>query len=245
MKHVAEFLSIILKAKMLKETDRDKIKRLLSFLSEGGVIDRVWRRSGYASLSQAKEALRSMAEEIVDRKELDSRKPVRGKPDREDPGRGDSDVDLLNKSIHRGKEFERRVEKLIVYTDGSSRGNPGPSAVAAVAYLPSGEMLTSAARKIGRATNNVSEYLAVIEGLNLARALKAANVEVHLDSELVAKQIAGEYKVKSPDLKPLFDRTRKMARYFESCKFKRIPRESNREADRIASSVLNDKPTED
>jgi ribonuclease HI len=228
VKLVAGFLSIILKAKIVVESDRDKIKKLLFFLSAGGVIGNVWRRSGYPSLSQARAALRDLAEKM-------------------DELGGLFREDLVHESTHsrsRGEEVERRVKKLIVYTDGSSKGNPGPSAVAAVAYLPSGEMLTTAARKIGKATNNVSEYLAVIEGLKLARSLKAANVEIRLDSELVAKQIVGEYKVKSPDLKPLFAKTKEIAGYFENCKFKRIPRESNKEADRIASSVLNDKPTE-
>ncbi len=199
-----------------------KIKKLLLHLSRGGSIDSGWRKAGYSSLSLARQALKKLAEEI--------------------PVEGDTAGKFLYQQDVSG--VERRVEEVVVYTDGASRGNPGPSAVAAVAYLPSGEMLTTSAKKIGKATNNVAEYLAVIQGLKLARALKAARVEVRLDSELVAKQISGEYRMKSPLLRPLLTRIRRLCRYFKSCKFKKIPREDNHEADRIASAVLKDKPPE-
>ncbi len=94
--------------------------------------------------------------------------------------------------------------KVVVNVDGGARGNPGPAAVAAVATSPDGEALGERNAYIGEATNNVAEYRALLLGLELARDLGADEVEVINDSELVARQIGGEYKVKHAGLKPLF-----------------------------------------
>ena len=94
--------------------------------------------------------------------------------------------------------------KVVVHVDGGARGNPGPAAVAAVATAPEGDVLAERSAYIGEATNNVAEYRAVLLGLELARELGASEVEVVNDSELVARQIGGEYKVKHAGLKPLY-----------------------------------------
>ncbi len=96
--------------------------------------------------------------------------------------------------------------RVVVHVDGGSRGNPGPAAVAAVATDADGEPLGERKLYIGEATNNVAEYRAVLLGLELARELGAEEVEVVNDSELIARQIGGEYKVKHAGLKPLFMR---------------------------------------
>ena len=92
----------------------------------------------------------------------------------------------------------------MVHVDGGARGNPGPAAVAAVATTPDGDELAERNAYIGEATNNVAEYRALLLGLELARELGAREVEVVNDSELVARQVGGEYKVKHAGLKPLF-----------------------------------------
>ena len=93
--------------------------------------------------------------------------------------------------------------KLTVHVDGGSRGNPGPAAIAAVISDGSGELVDSAGQVIGRATNNVAEYRALILGIERAAALGATELDLVGDSELIVKQVRGEYKVKDPNMKPL------------------------------------------
>jgi len=133
----------------------------------------------------------------------------------------------------------RGLERAILHTDGASRGNPGPSAVAAVIYLPTGEELASVAKKIGRATNNVAEYRAVIEGMKLARSLGVGELTVRMDSELVVKQLTGAYRIRSADLEPLAREVAAEARHFAKCSFEHVRREENREADRLANAALD------
>jgi ribonuclease HI len=133
----------------------------------------------------------------------------------------------------------RGVERAILHTDGASRGNPGPSAIAAVIYLPTGEELASVAKKIGRATNNVAEYRAVVEGMKLARDIGVRELTVRMDSELVMKQLTGAYRIRSKDLEPLAGEVAAEARHFAKCSFEHVKREENREADRLANEALN------
>ncbi|TML80152.1 MAG: ribonuclease HI family protein [Actinobacteria bacterium] len=104
---------------------------------------------------------------------------------------------------------------MVVHVDGGARGNPGPAAVAAVATEPDGSVLGERSAYIGEATNNVAEYRAVLLGLELARSLGARSIEVVNDSELVARQIGGQYKVKHAGLRPLFLETMKALREFD------------------------------
>jgi ribonuclease HI len=133
----------------------------------------------------------------------------------------------------------RALDRAILHADGASRGNPGPSAVAAIISLPTGEELASVAKRIGRATNNVAEYRAVIEGLKLARDLGVRNVAVRVDSELVMKQLTGTYRIRSADLAPLAREVAAEARRFATCVFEHVRREENREADRLANEALD------
>jgi ribonuclease HI len=133
----------------------------------------------------------------------------------------------------------RGVDRAILHTDGASRGNPGPSAIAAIIHLPTGEELASVAKRIGRATNNVAEYRAVIEGMKLARDLGIREITVYVDSELVTKQLTGAYRIRSKDLEPLAHEVAAEARHFAKCSFEHVKREENREADRLANEALN------
>jgi ribonuclease HI len=140
-----------------------------------------------------------------------------------------------------GAEHGKRRAGLsvVVYVDGASRGNPGPAAVGAAVYTAEGGELYSRGKRIGEATNNVAEYRAVIEGLAVARELGASAVTIRLDSELVYRQLMGAYRIKSPDLKRLGEEIGRAVEHFEKCEFQQIPREKNREADRIANEALN------
>jgi ribonuclease HI len=129
--------------------------------------------------------------------------------------------------------------KVVVHVDGGSRGNPGPAAGAAVISTPEGEVLDEAMVVIGRATNNVAEYRGLILGLERAKALGATEVEVVNDSELVAKQINGAYKVKHPDMRPLYLDALAALREFDSWVVRTVPREQNADADALVNQALD------
>jgi ribonuclease HI len=129
--------------------------------------------------------------------------------------------------------------KVVVNVDGGARGNPGPAAVAAVATSPEGEPLGERNAYIGEATNNVAEYRALLLGLALARDLGADEVEVVNDSELVARQIGGEYKVKHAGLRPLYLEAMRELREFESWAVRPVRREHNARADELVNEALD------
>lgn len=126
-----------------------------------------------------------------------------------------------------------------MHVDGGARGNPGPAAAAAVAATPDGQPLGESSAYIGEATNNVAEYRAVLLGLELARELGAHAVEIVNDSELVARQIGGEYKVKNPGLKPLFEETMRALRTFDRWAVRNVRREHNERADELVNEELD------
>jgi ribonuclease HI len=130
--------------------------------------------------------------------------------------------------------------KVVVHVDGGARGNPGPAAVAAVASSPEGEQLGERNGFIGEATNNVAEYRALLLGLELARELGASEVELINDSELVSRQIGGEYKVKHAGLKPLFLEAMRTLRDFDAWAVRSVRREQNERADELVNRELDE-----
>ena len=130
--------------------------------------------------------------------------------------------------------------KLVVNVDGGARGNPGPAAVAAVAATVDGEVVGERNAYIGEATNNVAEYRALLLGLELARELGASEVELINDSELVARQIGGEYKVKHAGLKPLFGEAMRTLREFDAWAVRSVRREQNERADELVNRALDE-----
>jgi ribonuclease HI len=131
------------------------------------------------------------------------------------------------------------TERLTVHVDGGARGNPGPAAVAAVATDPEGNVLGERNAYIGEATNNVAEYRAVLLALELARELGAREIEVVNDSELVARQIGGEYKVKNAALRELFLETMRELREFDRWQVRNVRREHNVRADELVNEALD------
>jgi ribonuclease HI len=129
--------------------------------------------------------------------------------------------------------------RVVVHVDGGARGNPGPAAAAAVISSPDGEVLDEAAVTIGRATNNVAEYRGLLLGLERARALGATEVDVVNDSELIAHQVNGRYKVKHPDMKPLHADALALLRGFERWSVRPVPRAQNAEADALVNQALD------
>jgi ribonuclease HI len=129
--------------------------------------------------------------------------------------------------------------KVVVHVDGGSRGNPGPAAAAAVLATPDGDVVDEAAELLGIATNNVAEYRGVLLGLARAKALGASEVEVVNDSELVAKQINGLYKVKHAAMRPLYLDAMAALREFDSWSIRSVPRAQNADADALVNQALD------
>jgi len=136
---------------------------------------------------------------------------------------------------------EKAPGKNLLYADGGSRGNPGPAAWGFVIFDSDGGELARGAEKIGRATNNVAEYSAVIAGLERAVALGLEQLEVRLDSQLVVRQLTGQYKAKHPKMAELRDRALRLARRIETIRYTHIPREQNKLADALVNAALDGK----
>jgi ribonuclease HI len=130
------------------------------------------------------------------------------------------------------------AKRLIIYTDGASSGNPGPAAIGAVIKDGQGNFVTSLSRRIGQATNNQAEYRAIIAALEKAINLGASEVDLKSDSELVVRQIKGSYRVKKPSLKPLYQKVKQLQSQLQGFSIAYIPRQQNREADRLANKAL-------
>jgi ribonuclease HI len=130
---------------------------------------------------------------------------------------------------------------LHLFSDGGSRGNPGQAAIAAILEDPlKGEVLQQHAERIGVETNNVAEYRALIEGLKMAKRFQPARLICHLDSELVVRQLNGQYQVKMETLKPFFQEIQSLAEDFNDVVFTHIPREDNYRADALVNKVLDE-----
>jgi ribonuclease HI len=126
-----------------------------------------------------------------------------------------------------------------LFADGGSRGNPGPAASAAVLLDPAGDLVEEVGAYLGVATNNVAEWTALVLGLEAALARGIRRLTVRLDSELVVKQLRGEYRVKHAGLQPLHRRAMKLLRAFEDVDVAHVPRKQNARADRLVNRVLD------
>ncbi len=127
----------------------------------------------------------------------------------------------------------------MVNVDGGARGNPGPAAIAAVVQDGGGEVLEERGERIGKATNNVAEYRALLLGIERAAALGAKELELVGDSELVVRQVKGEYKVKDPNMRKLHAEVKRALAPFERWSIRHVRREQNAEADRLVNKVLD------
>ncbi|MBU8920431.1 MAG: ribonuclease HI family protein [Bacteroidales bacterium] len=131
------------------------------------------------------------------------------------------------------------LTELIVKTDGAARGNPGPASSAAVVFNMEGEVLLERSVLLGETTNNEAEYRGLILGLDLARELGALRVIIQMDSQLVVRQMTGEYRIRKAHLEKLASIAKNKASVFESVTFQHIPRAENKDADRLANTALD------
>jgi len=129
--------------------------------------------------------------------------------------------------------------KVNIYSDGGARGNPGPAAIGVYIEDKAGKKIKSISRYIGETTNNQAEYQAVLAGLAYVKDLKPEEVTCYLDSELVVKQLNGEYKVKDPDLAEQFIKVWNLQHEFKKIEFKHIRREKNKRADMLVNLALD------
>ncbi len=141
--------------------------------------------------------------------------------------------------FHEPHAAEAPAAVYTAHVDGASRGNPGPASYAAIIYGPDGNQVFQIGKYLGRDTNNVAEYYALISALDYAANHGITRLRVNSDSELLVRQMQGRYKVKSPDLRPLFERASKLARTLEYFAVQHVPREMNRDADRLANEALD------
>jgi len=137
------------------------------------------------------------------------------------------------------EEPERPAGVYTAYVDGAARGNPGPASYAVILRAPDGSTPFQIGKYLGRATNNVAEYYALIGALDYAQSNHIARLAVRSDSELLVRQMQGRYKVKSLDLRPLHERAQKLARGLAHFDIEHIPREQNSEADALANLALD------
>jgi ribonuclease HI len=131
------------------------------------------------------------------------------------------------------------MPEIVAHIDGGSRGNPGPAAYGVTIETTQGERVTAFGKYIGKTTNNVAEYQGLLAALEYALAHGHARLRILTDSELMARQISGQYKVRSPDLKPLYDKARAMIAQMGSFSIRHVYREQNREADRLANEAMD------
>jgi ribonuclease HI len=129
--------------------------------------------------------------------------------------------------------------RLLIYTDGAARGNPGPAGAGAILRDADGHVVAEIAEPLGHATNNVAEWTAVLLALEEARRLGATHVDLRMDSELVARQISGIYKVKHPDLKPIHAAAMSLLRELDGYTVGHVPRELNKDADRLSNVAID------
>ncbi len=127
----------------------------------------------------------------------------------------------------------------ILWSDGAARGNPGPAGIGAIIKRPGGEVLATCSEAYGKATNNAAEYGALLMGLRQALELGLRRIEVRADSELLIKQLGGEYRVKNAALKPLYEQAQRLLQQFEWTRLRHVRREYNSEADRLANQGID------
>jgi ribonuclease HI len=142
--------------------------------------------------------------------------------------------------IQYSKLFMLNSSEIVAHIDGGSRGNPGPAAYGVAIETTQGEPVTAFGKFIGETTNNVAEYQGLLAALDYALSHGHPRLRILTDSQLMARQISGQYKVRSPDLKPLHDKARAMIAHLESFSIRHVYREHNQEADRLANQAMDE-----
>lgn len=138
-------------------------------------------------------------------------------------------------------EEAERSKRTRLYTDGAARGNPGPAGAGAVIISPDGHVVAKIGKFLGDSTNNVAEYMGLILGLRRAKAMGIKELDVFSDSELLVRQLAGDYAVKAEHLRPLHDEARSLLKTFSEIQVRHIPREENAQADAMSNRAIDER----
>jgi ribonuclease HI len=138
-------------------------------------------------------------------------------------------------------EVAEREKRTRLYSDGAARGNPGPAGAGAVIISPDGHIVAKVGKFLGDSTNNVAEYMGLILGLKRAKAMGIKELEVYSDSELLVKQLAGDYAVKADHLRPLHDEAKALLGGFSFIEVRHIPREENEQADAMSNRAIDER----
>jgi ribonuclease HI len=143
----------------------------------------------------------------------------------------------MDKNSTKGRKLKQ--DKVILYSDGGARGNPGPAGAGGLVLSLDGEVLAEISEYLGETTNNVAEYTALIMTLGQAIRFKADEIEIRADSELMVKQLKGEYKVKNQGLRPLYDQAKELLSSYKKVTIKHIYRSNNKRADELANAAMD------
>jgi ribonuclease HI len=138
-------------------------------------------------------------------------------------------------------EEAERARRTCLYTDGAARGNPGPAGAGAVIVSADGHIVAKIGKFLGDSTNNVAEYMGLILGLRRAKAMGIKELDVYSDSELLVRQLAGEYAVKAEHLRPLHEEAKALLGGFASVQVRHIPREENEQADQMSNRAIDER----
>lgn len=137
------------------------------------------------------------------------------------------------------KNKHSTYDELIIYTDGAARGNPGPAGAGGQITTPTGEVIAEISEYVGETTNNVAEYKALLITLEKSLAYNPVAVVIRSDSELLVKQLKGEYKVKNEGLKPLHERAKRLLMHFKNVSIQHVYRSENKQADQLANKAID------
>lgn len=198
----------------------------LRLLASGQAIEDVWKEAGYPSRKALADEIYGLADRVAD-----------------EPGAATGMHRRAPSARGRKDAGGSRALQVTAYSDGASIGNPGPAGCGVVILDQTGQVLLEDYRYLGEATNNVAEYKGALLALTRARELGARKVELKVDSELLANQIKGEYRVKSPNLASLFHDLRQIVQGFEQFEVTRVARGENSQADKLANLAIASRRT--
>jgi len=213
------------------------IDRVLQLLAEGKSIQKI------AQMSGADESdVRGMIEEArrllgsSDRARMRKKFIIKKKSPGDSAGDGAIEADGEIEELFAGAEISAVPldSSLVMYVDGASRGNPGPSGIGIVIYDADNRQVGKVCSAIGVQTNNVAEYTALIRALRIAKYFRAKVLKIRTDSELVARQVAGEYKVSNENIRPLYEEVIRLKKDFSNCRIEYVSRNQNEKADYLA-----------
>jgi ribonuclease HI len=225
------------------------IDRVLNLLAEGKSLEKI-AELAHCEAKDVKEVIEEAIriidrhEKPIARKKIIIKKSAEGHDD--NPGEN-TDMSFSESALFEGAELSTIPlnSTLTMYIDGASSGNPGPAGIGIVILDQDGRQVGKISSYIGRRTNNFAEYTALIRALKIAKYFKTTIVKIRTDSELVVKQIKGEYKVKNEQMIKLHDQAVSLIKTISNCKIEHVPREQNDKADYLAkkaAQVDDDEP---